>query len=166
MIVLLSCKEWALLQAFDLHAATINFSASDKFSDVYNLQEADGAIYADVDVLLTLDQFRMCVDTLARYVPYGTRIIFERITIPISNIVSKCQEPLSLLRWDPSTSSLNQLGPQVGVHVNVITGMLGTSLTSSLVQMSNSTQKYWNRGPDFKEVPLHIAILICLLRVH
>ena len=84
------------------------------------LQEADGAVYATVDVLLTLDQLRMCVNTLACYVPHGTRIIFERIVIPISDIVCVCDKPLYLLRWDPSALSLNQLGPQVlDVHSNV-----------------------------------------------
>lgn len=72
-------------------------------------------MFADLDILLTLQQYKQAVPgTLASYLSYGARIIFESISIPVSDILGLCQNPLSLLRWDASRGTLSQLSPEVG----------------------------------------------------
>ena len=71
-------------------------------------------LVAELDILLTLEQFKLAVpDTLACYVSYGTGIMFETITLPVSDITGICQGPLSLLRWDPLSFSLVQVPQEV-----------------------------------------------------
>jgi hypothetical protein len=75
-------------------------------------------LFGDLDVLLTLQQYQLAVpNTLARYLSHGARIIFESITIPVSDIVDLCQNPLSLLRWDASSATLSQVSQEVGVYI-------------------------------------------------
>ena len=45
------------------------------------VQEGTSEVHAEMDVLLNLEQFRQAVpDNLACFVPYGTYILFERIS--------------------------------------------------------------------------------------
>lgn len=79
-------------------------------------QEVNNTLYAEVDLLLTLEQYQQLVpETQACYVPYGTFIVFERLPIPISDIISEGQKPLSLLKWDSSGRTLQQLSREVSV---------------------------------------------------
>lgn len=74
-------------------------------------------MFAAIDVLLTLEQFQQAVpDTLASYVSYGTRIVFETIAVSISHILNVCQQPLSLLKWDSSNKTLSQIPREVSKH--------------------------------------------------
>jgi hypothetical protein len=76
---------------------------------------------AEVDVLLTLEQYQQVVpETLASYLAYGTRIHFERITVPVSHICGLCETPTSLLKWDASNRSLDPLSVQVIFHASVL----------------------------------------------
>lgn len=80
----------------------------------YVFQEATQQLVAEVDILLTLQQYQRAVpDTLASFVPYGTRIVFETVTIPITGIIGPCQRPLSLLRWDHMSATLLQVSEEV-----------------------------------------------------
>lgn len=78
------------------------------------MQEIDSTVYAEVDVLLNLEEYQRCVpDTLACYLPYGTQIVYEKILIPVSSIISECQKPLSLLKWDNLNKTLHQVEESV-----------------------------------------------------
>lgn len=80
-------------------------------------QEYESELYAELDVLLTLEEYRMAVpDTLACYLPYGTYIIYETTPLPIKSIIGLCTKPLSLLRWDSSNKTLLRLPEQVSVY--------------------------------------------------
>ncbi len=71
-------------------------------------------MYADVHVLLTLEQFQDAVpETLACYVTYGTLILYEKISIPIIHITGLCEVPPSILRWDAANKCLLQVSTQV-----------------------------------------------------
>ena len=60
-----------------------------------------------------LEQYRMAVpDTLVCYVPYGTLIIFDTMQVPLADVLSLCQTPLSL-RHDHSTQTLVRVDEQV-----------------------------------------------------
>ena len=84
------------------------------------LQESSSQLFAAIDILLTLEQFRQAIpDTLASYVSYGTRIVFETITISISHILSACQRPLSLLKWDSSNKTLSQISSEVSTYQSI-----------------------------------------------
>jgi hypothetical protein len=64
-------------------------------------------VYVEMDVLLNLEQYQQAVpDTLACFLPYGTYILFESISLSITSIVDLCDKPLSLLRWDPTNKTL------------------------------------------------------------
>ena len=68
----------------------------------------------NVYVLLRLDQFKQVVpDTLAAYVSRGTLIMYETVEMAVCEVLGVCQKPLSLLKWDPSTSVLSQVDEQV-----------------------------------------------------
>ena len=54
-----------------------------------------------------MEQYRTAVpDTLVCYVPYGTLIVFDTMQVPLADVLSLCQTPLSLLRHDHSTQTL------------------------------------------------------------
>ena len=73
--------------------------------------------YAELDVLLTLQQYRMAVpDTLACYLPYGMYIIFETVSLPVDRILGLCTKPLSLVRWDDSTNTMLHLSEPVSMY--------------------------------------------------
>ena len=75
-------------------------------------------LFAEIDVLLNLEQFKIMIpDTLASYLPYGTLIKFETLSVPISNISGLCEAPHSLLRWDSSTLTLAQVAQQVSAYL-------------------------------------------------
>ena len=77
-------------------------------------------MYAEVDVLLTLEQYQEVVpETLACYDPYGTLIRFETITIPVSHISELGQAPLSLLKWNSSSQALPQVPRDVSALMNI-----------------------------------------------
>lgn len=74
---------------------------------------------AKIDIFLTLEQFQQAVpNTLASYLPYGTRIVFETITLPISDVIGPSEKPLSLLRWDPSNETLSQVSQEVSTKIS------------------------------------------------
>lgn len=74
-------------------------------------------LFAEIDVLLNLEQYQIMIpDTLASYLPYGTLIKFETLVIPISHISELCEAPHSLLKWDSSTLTLDQVSQQVGTY--------------------------------------------------
>lgn len=71
-------------------------------------------LYVEVDMLVTLEQYQQLFpDTLACYVPFGTLIIYQKIAVPLSHISGVCQRPLSLLRWERSSGTLEQVCQQV-----------------------------------------------------
>ena len=77
-------------------------------------QDYGSDIYAEVDMLLTLEQYQYCVpDTQVCYLHHGSFIIFEKVTISVSSIVCESQKPLSLLKWDPLNRTLHQVGQLV-----------------------------------------------------
>ena len=52
-------------------------------------------VHAEMDVLLNLEQFRQAVpDNLACFLPHGTYILFERISLAIACVVDVCEKPL------------------------------------------------------------------------
>ena len=57
----------------------------------------------------------MVPETLASYLAYGTRIYFETITIPVSDICVLCEAPASLLKWNASNRTLDLLSQEVSV---------------------------------------------------
>ena len=72
------------------------------FNQTLCLQGSTGELIAEIDLLLTLEQYRQAVpDTLASYLHHGTRIVYETVTIPVSDIVGVCQKPLSLPKYNP-----------------------------------------------------------------
>lgn len=73
-------------------------------------------LYAEVDVLLTLEQYQQVVPaTLASYLAYGTLIHFETISVPVSNISDLCETPHSLLKWEASSQTFCRFSQQVSV---------------------------------------------------
>lgn len=71
-------------------------------------------MFAELDILLNLEQFQLAVpNTLASYLSYGSRIIYESLAIPISDILGHSQTPLSLLKWDPLHATLSQMSQEV-----------------------------------------------------
>lgn len=73
-------------------------------------------MYAEMDVLLTLEQFQQAVpDNLACFLPYGTYILFESISLPVKCVIDVCEKPLSLLKWEPSVKSLVRVDHEVSV---------------------------------------------------
>ena len=70
-------------------------------------------MYAKIDILLSLDQFKELVpDTLVCYLAYGILIHFETIDVSVSNVYEVREKPHSLLIWDSSnttpTSNMSQ----------------------------------------------------------
>ena len=84
-------------------------------------------MYAEMlQVLLTLEQYRMAVPhTLACYVPYGTLIMFDSMHVPLSDILTLCQTPLSLLRHDHVTQTLMRVDEQVRMQFLITLCMHG-----------------------------------------
>ncbi len=77
-------------------------------------------MYAEVDVLLSLEQYRQLVPcTSACYISRGTLIRFESISVPVSHISELCQAPCSLLNWDDSSQTLLQVPQQVSALILV-----------------------------------------------
>ena len=73
-------------------------------------------MYAEVDALLTLEQYKQLVpDTLACRLAYGTLIRFEHFSVPISHISELCQKPHALLEWDISSQTLLQVSQEVSM---------------------------------------------------
>ena len=80
------------------------------------VQESMSEMYAEMDVLLTLEQFQQAVpDNLACFLPYGTYILFETISLPVECVVDVCGKPLSLLKWEPSLKTLVRVDHEVSV---------------------------------------------------
>lgn len=78
-------------------------------------------MHAEVHVLLTLEQFQQVVpDTLACYLPYGTLILYEAISLPITHIIGLCEVPHCTLRWDATSRSLLQVSTQVSECVLLV----------------------------------------------
>jgi hypothetical protein len=78
--------------------------------------------YVEVDILLTLEQYQQLVpETLACYLPFGTLIIFERSSVPLSHVSGVCEKPLSLLRWENSSQTLEGISQQVSIVFTMIT---------------------------------------------
>ena len=78
------------------------------------LQEGEELQYAEVDILLTLEQFkRVLPNTEACYLHHGTLICFETISVPVSHILDLCQAPYSLLKWEASGQKLLMVTRQV-----------------------------------------------------
>lgn len=72
---------------------------------------------AKIDIFLTLEQFKQAVpNTMAEYLPFGTRVVFDTVTLPISDIVGISEKPLSLLRWDHSSETLSQVSQEVSSY--------------------------------------------------
>ena len=70
---------------------------------------------------MTLEQYRMAVPhTLTCYVSYGTLILFDTMQVPISDVLSLCETPLSLLRHDHSTQTLKRVDEEVRMHLSSI----------------------------------------------
>ena len=80
-------------------------------------------------VLLSLDQFRQVVPA---YVSRGTLIMYETVEMAVHEILGLCQKPLSLLKWDPSTSVLSQVCEQVSL----------LSVEGGLIQMISHRSTY------------------------
>lgn len=71
-------------------------------------------MFAEVDMLLTLEQYKQAIpETLAYYIPYGTLIVFKRIEVPITDMITVCDKPLSLLRHDSLSKTLSRVDDQV-----------------------------------------------------
>lgn len=71
-------------------------------------------IYAEIDVLLTLEQYREAVpSTLVSYLSYGSLIFYEHTAIPLLDIIGIHQNPLSVLQWDASNGHLSPLSQEV-----------------------------------------------------
>lgn len=71
-------------------------------------------MFAEVDMLLTLEQYKQAIPgTLVYYIPYGTLIVFKRIEVPITDMITVCDNPLSLLHHDCSTKTLSRVDDEV-----------------------------------------------------
>ena len=76
---------------------------------------------SDIDILLNLEQFQQLVpETLACHLPYGTFIVFERVVIPVLDIMFECPKPLSLLKWDSTSRSVHQISREVSLLILTI----------------------------------------------
>ena len=85
-----------------------------------------GSVTGEIDILLNLEQFQQAVpSTLACYLSHGTRILFETITIPVSDISGLTENPLSLLTWNLECETLLDLSQEVSTwssfHIVVYT---------------------------------------------
>lgn len=79
-------------------------------------------MYAEVDVLLTLEQYQQMVpSTSACYVSYGTLIRYETISVPISHLHELRQAPHLLLNWDAASQTLLQVSQPVSAFCVVAT---------------------------------------------
>ena len=73
-------------------------------------------MYAEMDVLLTLEQFQQAVaDNLACFLPCETYILFESISLPVKCVIDVCGKPLSLLKWEPSVKTRVHVDHEVSV---------------------------------------------------
>lgn len=57
--------------------------------------------------------------TSACYVPYGTLIMFDTMQVPISDVLTLCQTPISLLRHDHLTQTLMRVDEQVRMYLAI-----------------------------------------------
>ncbi len=67
-----------------------------------------------MDVLLTLDQFKMAVpNSLVAYLAYGTLIHYETLEISICNVCEVSATPHSVLTWDAVSAQLDRMDHEV-----------------------------------------------------
>ena len=73
------------------------------------IQESTREVIAEIDLLLNLEQYKQAV-----HLHHGTRIVYKTVTLPVSDIICVCQEPLSLLKYDPDgNETLSQVSQEV-----------------------------------------------------
>lgn len=83
--------------------------------------------------------------TLACYVPHGTLIMFDTMPIPISDVLSLCQAPISMLRHDHLTRTLTRVDRihLPCMHIHTWIGLYSTGILTVFETPSLERKGWW-----------------------
>ncbi len=84
------------------------------------LQEESRQLHGVMDVLLNFQQFQGVVpDGDLYYLPFGTLVLFEAITIPIATVEASVQQPLRVVKWNSFSLTLEAMSANVSKEVQL-----------------------------------------------